>query len=207
LPCIFQQVATRSEAFKGFVTPTVLSAPLNKANSPTCFQMLPTTNSLLISSSNFPFRSKESTSYDMAEFDQSAIFLYLDGHDQEQRQTLNIFPSQPMHVAEPIPAKGVSMGMVAAMLPNGNSSPPKRQEQGGQRSPAVPPPAPTVALPNSAKETKSSLSKKEATSGGKGATSGDQERVRDPKTLRRLAQNREAARKSRLRKKVSQSTN
>ena len=51
------------------------------------------------------------------------------------------------------------MGMVAAMLPNGNSSPPKRQEQGGQRSPAVPPPAPTVALPNSAKETKSSLSK------------------------------------------------
>lgn len=92
------------------------------------------------------------------------------------------------------------MGMVAAM-PNGNSSPPKRQEQGGQRSPAVPP-APTVALLTSAKETKSSLTKKEATNGGKGATSGDQERVRDPKTLRRLAQNREAARKSRLRKKA-----
>ncbi|KAG2634101.1 hypothetical protein PVAP13_2NG257300 [Panicum virgatum] len=144
--------------------------------------------------------SKESASYDMAEFDQSAIFLYLDGHDQEQRQTLNIFPSQPMHVAEPIPAKDVSVGMVAAM-PNGNSSPPKRQEQGGQRSPAVPP-APTVALLTSAKETKSSLTKKEATNGGKGATSGDQERVRDPKTLRRLAQNREAARKSRLRKKA-----
>jgi len=124
--------------------------------------------------------SKESASYDMAEFDQSAIFLYLDGHDQEQRQTLNIFPSQPMHVAEPIPAKDVSVGMVAAM-PNGNSSPPKRQEQGGQRSPAVPPPAPTVALLTSAKETKSSLTKKEATNGGKGATSGDQERVRDPK--------------------------
>jgi len=32
--------------------------------------------------------SKESTSYDMAEFDQSAIFLYLDGHDQEQRRML-----------------------------------------------------------------------------------------------------------------------
>ncbi|XP_039794580.1 transcription factor TGAL7-like isoform X3 [Panicum virgatum] len=105
-----------------------------------------------------------------------------------------------MHVAEPIPAKDVSVGMVAAM-PNGNSSPPKRQEQGGQRSPAVPP-APTVALLTSAKETKSSLTKKEATNGGKGATSGDQERVRDPKTLRRLAQNREAARKSRLRKKA-----
>uniref|UniRef100_A0A8R7UEU7 Uncharacterized protein n=1 Tax=Triticum urartu TaxID=4572 RepID=A0A8R7UEU7_TRIUA len=34
--------------------------------------------------------SKESTSYDMADFDQTAIFLYLDGHDpqsiQEQRR-------------------------------------------------------------------------------------------------------------------------
>jgi hypothetical protein len=37
-------------------------------------------------------RSKESTSYDMADFDQAAIFLYLDGHDpqsiQEQRRRL-----------------------------------------------------------------------------------------------------------------------
>ncbi|KAJ1288559.1 hypothetical protein BS78_02G097800 [Paspalum vaginatum] len=123
--------------------------------------------------------SKESASYDMAEFDQSAIFLYLDGHDQEQRQTLNIFPSQPMHVAEPIPAKGVGIGMVAAMLPNGNSSSPKRQEQGGQRSIAAPPAA-SVPSPNIAKENRSSLTK----------------------TLRRLAQNREAARKSRLRKKA-----
>ncbi|KAJ1253856.1 hypothetical protein BS78_K171100 [Paspalum vaginatum] len=146
--------------------------------------------------------SKESASYDMAEFDQSAIFLYLDGHDQEQRQTLNIFPSQPMHVAEPITAKGVGIGMVAAMLPNGNSSSPKRQEQGGQRSIAAPPAA-SVPSPNIAKENRSSLTKKEATSGGKGAASGDQlERVKDPKTLRRLAQNREAARKSRLRKKA-----
>jgi hypothetical protein len=46
------------------------------------------------------------------------------------------------------------------------------------------------------------------TAGGKhgavGASSSDQEgpRTPDPKTLRRLAQNREAARKSRLRKKV-----
>ncbi|KAJ1253854.1 hypothetical protein BS78_K171100 [Paspalum vaginatum] len=123
--------------------------------------------------------SKESASYDMAEFDQSAIFLYLDGHDQEQRQTLNIFPSQPMHVAEPITAKGVGIGMVAAMLPNGNSSSPKRQEQGGQRSIAAPPAA-SVPSPNIAKENRSSLTK----------------------TLRRLAQNREAARKSRLRKKA-----
>ncbi|WVZ64036.1 hypothetical protein U9M48_013615 [Paspalum notatum var. saurae] len=146
--------------------------------------------------------SKESASYDMAEFDQSAIFLYLDGHDQEQRQTLNIFPSQPMHVAEPIPVKGVGMSMVAAMLPNGNSSSPKRQEQGAQRSIAAAPAA-SVPSPNIVMENRSSLTKKEATSGGKGAVSGDQlERVKDPKTLRRLAQNREAARKSRLRKKA-----
>ncbi|KAL6863764.1 hypothetical protein ACP4OV_016667 [Aristida adscensionis] len=133
----------------------------------------------------------------MGEFDQSAIFLYLDGHDQasiqeQRRQTLNIFPSQPMHVAEPTPTKGGGMGMVTAMLPNGNvaaaSSPNnKRPEQSGQRSLALPPPA---------------IPKKEATSGAKGEASGDQDRVKDPKTLRRLAQNREAARKSRLRKKA-----
>jgi len=153
--------------------------------------------------------SKESASYDMAEFDQSAIFLYLeDGHDQEQqRQTLNIFPSQPMHVAEPIPAKGVSMGMVtASMLPNGNSSSPKRQEQGGQHRSVAAPAGPVVPLPsnNLAKDNRNSLTKKEETSGGKGAASAGivQERVKDPKTLRRLAQNREAARKSRLRKKA-----
>ncbi|XP_062199683.1 transcription factor TGAL7-like isoform X2 [Phragmites australis] len=116
-----------------------------------------------------------------------------------------------MHVAEPIPAKGVSMGMVTAMVPNGNSSSSKtRPEQGGQRSsttipplppPPPPPPAPTVP---SSKENRSGLNitMKEATSGGKGAASSDQERVKDPKKLRRLAQNREAARKSRIRKKA-----
>ncbi|TVU11137.1 hypothetical protein EJB05_44704 [Eragrostis curvula] len=151
--------------------------------------------------------SKESaSSYDMAEFDQSAIFLYLDGHDQasiqEQRQTLNIFPSQPMHVAEPIPAKGGGMGMATALLANGNHSSPKRPEQGGQRSLVPSPPGPSVPAP---KENKSgvTIAKKETpSSGGKGAGSSDQERVKDPKTLRRLAQNREAARKSRLRKKA-----
>ncbi|KAL6598096.1 hypothetical protein ACP70R_046517 [Stipagrostis hirtigluma subsp. patula] len=147
--------------------------------------------------------SKESGSYDMGEFDQSAIFLYLDGHDQtsiqEQRQTLNIFPSQPMHVAEPITTKGGGMGMVTAMLPNGNS--PKRPEQGGQKSSAPPLPAPTVPLPKN-RSSGLIIAKKEATSGEKSAASSDQERVKDPKTLRRLAQNREAARKSRLRKKA-----
>ncbi|KAK3132420.1 hypothetical protein QOZ80_6AG0521170 [Eleusine coracana subsp. coracana] len=151
--------------------------------------------------------SKESaSSYDMAEFDQSAIFLYLDGHDQasiqEQRQTLNIFPSQPMHAAEPIPGKGGNMGMATAMLANGNHSSPKRSEQGGQRSLVVPSPPGPSAPAQKENRIGVTIAKKEATSGGKGVGSSDQERVKDPKTLRRLAQNREAARKSRLRKKA-----
>ncbi|THU47628.1 hypothetical protein C4D60_Mb09t17600 [Musa balbisiana] len=47
-------------------------------------------------------RSKEAGAYDLGELDQ-ALFFSLDEQDhsisgQEQRQTLNIFPSQPMHV-------------------------------------------------------------------------------------------------------------
>uniref|UniRef100_A0ACD5Y331 Uncharacterized protein n=3 Tax=Avena sativa TaxID=4498 RepID=A0ACD5Y331_AVESA len=160
---------------------------------------------------------KESTSYDMADFDQAAIFLYLDGHDpqsiQEQRQTLNIFPSQPMHAAEQLnPAAKMNGGAaMAAMLANGGNpqqpSPkgPEQQLQGACGPNAAP------LLPNSAKDNKNSatLIKKEGTSSGKGATSSSTDperdgirRTQDPKTLRRLAQNREAARKSRLRKKA-----
>ncbi|GJM99735.1 hypothetical protein PR202_ga16862 [Eleusine coracana subsp. coracana] len=149
--------------------------------------------------------SKESaSSYDMAEFDQSAIFLYLDGHDQasiqEQRrmlskpsfpfatlkynsciQTLNIFPSQPMHAAEPIPGKGGNMGMATAMLANGNHSSPKRSEQGGQRSLVVPSPPGPSAPAQKENRIGVTIAKKEATSGGKGVGSSDQERVKDPK--------------------------
>ena len=166
--------------------------------------------------------SKESTSYDMADFDQTAIFLYLDGHDpqsiQEQRQTLNIFPSQPMHAAEPLnPAAKINGGAVmAAMLANGGNpqqASPKRPEQQQQLvlQGAAGGPNATPLLTGSAKDNKNSASliKKEGTSSGKGATSSstdpDREgsrRTQDPKTLRRLAQNREAARKSRLRKKA-----
>ncbi|CAM0950869.1 unnamed protein product [Alopecurus aequalis] len=168
------------------------------------------TSSPMIASASM---SKESTSYDMADFDQAAIFLYLDGHDpqsiQEQRQTLNIFPSQPMHAAEPLnPAVKINGG--AAMLANGGNpqqASSKRPEQ--QQGAAGPNAAPL--LPNSAKDSKNSatLIKKEGTSSGKGATSSSTDpereggrRTQDPKTLRRLAQNREAARKSRLRKKA-----
>ncbi|XP_048138664.1 bZIP transcription factor TGA10-like isoform X2 [Rhodamnia argentea] len=118
------------------------------------------------SSSSVPqnFVGKENNgAYDLGELDQ-ALFLYLDGgqetpsvhHHQDQRQntgmmrppTLNIFPSQPMHVE------------------------PSAKREGNR----------------------------------KGSTSGSSElegpKTPDPKTLRRLAQNREAARKSRLRKKA-----
>ncbi|KAI4991146.1 hypothetical protein ZWY2020_039517 [Hordeum vulgare] len=162
--------------------------------------------------------SKESTSYDMADFDQTAIFLYLDGHDpqsiQEQRQTLNIFPSQPMHAAEALnPAAKINGGTVmAAMLANGGNPqqpspkrPVQQQQLLLQGAPGGSNAAPS--LPSSAKDNKNSASlvKKEGTSSGKGATSSstdpDREGVGEHRTLR-LAQNREAARKSRLRKKA-----
>ncbi|MCD9640099.1 bZIP transcription factor tga10 [Datura stramonium] len=110
------------------------------------------------------FISKESSStggYDIGELDDQALFLYLDAqdpssnHDQIQNNsemmrppTLNIFPSQPMHV-EP------------------------------------------------------SSTKREWNR--KGVNSGSEQnapKTQDHKTLRRLAQNREAARKSRIRKKA-----
>uniref|UniRef100_J3MW50 DOG1 domain-containing protein n=1 Tax=Oryza brachyantha TaxID=4533 RepID=J3MW50_ORYBR len=175
----------------------------------------PASPAAMIASSSM---SKESSSYDMADFDQASLFLYLDSHDQqsiqEQRQTLNIFPSQPMHVADPV-HEAKSAGVAMAMLPNGNQlqvlpSPNKSpDQQGGQKitsSAPTNPSSPNLPLPNSAKDNKTSLIKKEGTSSGKGATSSDPEiegrRILDPKTLRRLAQNREAARKSRLRKKA-----
>jgi transcription factor TGA len=124
-----------------------------------------------------------------------------------------------MHAAEPLnPAAKMNGGAaMAAMLANGGNAPqpspnpkgPEQQLQGAGGPNAAP------LLPNSAKDNKNSatLIKKEGTSSGKGATSSSTDperdgvrRTQDPKTLRRLAQNREAARKSRLRKKVSQST-
>jgi len=109
------------------------------------------------------------------------------------------------------------MGMVAAsMLPNGNSSSPKRQEQGGQQRSVAAPAGPVVPLPNNnlAKDNRNSLTKvcmhlslslslsplnktrcqinlqKEENSGGKGAASGGaQERVKDPKVRESVTPN------------------
>ncbi|XP_042428789.1 bZIP transcription factor TGA10-like isoform X6 [Zingiber officinale] len=106
--------------------------------------------------------------------------MYLDGQDhsaspQEQRQTLNIFPSQPMHVQ---PSTKVGIG----------SQKPSEFTMNSTIKDAPP----------------SAVVKKEG--GRKGTSTGPEHeegpKTPDPKILRRLAQNREAARKSRLRKKA-----
>ncbi|XP_030517948.2 bZIP transcription factor TGA10 isoform X2 [Rhodamnia argentea] len=114
--------------------------------------------------------------YDLGELDQ-ALFLYLDGHDhtvQDQKQnsgmrppTLNIFPSQPMHVD---PSPKVNMGLASP------------RASGSKR-----PPEPSVELASARNDVASAPPEPPKT---------------NVKTLRRLAQNREAARKSRLRKKA-----
>ncbi|XP_042420419.1 bZIP transcription factor TGA10-like isoform X7 [Zingiber officinale] len=105
--------------------------------------------------------------------------MYLDGQDhsaspQEQRQTLNIFPSQPMHV-QPSTKVGI-----------------------GSQKPSE------FTMNSTIKDAPPSAVVKEG--GRKGTSTGpDHEegpKTPDPKILRRLAQNREAARKSRLRKKA-----
>ncbi|XP_042443304.1 bZIP transcription factor TGA10-like isoform X1 [Zingiber officinale] len=125
-------------------------------------------------------------SYDLGELDQ-ALFMYLDGQQdnqtsaQEHRQTLDIFPSQPMHV-EPTIKDGISLTSSA----NSGS---KNSEKAMEFS--------NVKRDPPEKDGKAQLVKKEGKRKGiEGPKSSD------PKILRRLAQNREAARKSRLRKKA-----
>ncbi|XP_027070297.1 bZIP transcription factor TGA10 isoform X1 [Coffea eugenioides] len=155
------------------------------------------------SSSAIPgnFISKDTGAYDLGELDQ-ALFLYLDGQEpsaiQEQRQnsgmrppTLNIFPSQPMHV-DPSSAKA-STGLVS------NSPSSSGSKRSSEPSMELSNPRNDVAsAPEPAKAVKREGNRRGPTS------SSEQEgpKTPDPKTLRRLAQNREAARKSRLRKKA-----
>ncbi|CAN6201115.1 unnamed protein product [Urochloa humidicola] len=141
--------------------------------------------------------------YDMSsDFDQ-ALLLYFDGQQakpsiQEQPQTLNIFPSQPMHI-EPSP-KGPMASSAAAGA----------QVAGPSKNSQAPPSKAGAGSPIAAGKSSKAAVKREGSSaaggkhGGAGPSSSDQEgpRTPDPKTLRRLAQNREAARKSRLRKKA-----
>ncbi|CAN4118596.1 unnamed protein product [Withania somnifera] len=141
---------------------------------------------------NFISKENGHGAYDLGELDQ-ALFLYFDGQDpsssiQDQRQnnygmrppTLNIFPSQPMHI-EPSSTKANDNGLVSQAT-NGS----KKSSQ-----------------PSMDKTEPPKVAKREG-SGKSPASSPEQDapKTPDPKTLRRLAQNREAARKSRLRKKA-----
>ncbi|XP_026662128.2 bZIP transcription factor TGA10 [Phoenix dactylifera] len=138
--------------------------------------------------------SKETGAYDLGELDQD-LSMYLNWQDpssaQEQRQTLNIFPSQPMHV-EPSIRGGISF--VSPTSSGSKKSSDQIMELGNPRS--DPP-----ALPDPGKDTKAVV-KKEGNRKGTSISEQGEPRTPDPKTLRRLAQNREAARKSRLRKKA-----
>ncbi|KAK1353486.1 Basic-leucine zipper transcription factor [Heracleum sosnowskyi] len=165
------------------------------------------------SSSNFIGKDGGGAYNDLGEFDQ-ALFLYLDGQSpnsssslQQHRSdagmrpaTLNIFPSQPMHVEPSSSTKVTGMGLVNPSNGVGSKRPLSETSivSSDQKtsvfnvtgpSPSEPPPPKVV---------------KQEGNSSRGATNLEHDRPRTPdaKTLRRLAQNREAARKSRLRKKA-----
>ncbi|KAL3533891.1 hypothetical protein ACH5RR_007412 [Cinchona calisaya] len=156
------------------------------------------------SSPNIPgnFVSKDTSgAYDLGDLDQ-ALFLYLDGQEpssiQEQRQntgmrppTLNIFPSQPMHV---VPSSSKAIAGLVSNSPSTSGSKKSSEPSMDLSNPKID----VASAPEPAKAVKREGNRKGPTS------SSEQEgpKTPDPKTLRRLAQNREAARKSRLRKKA-----
>ncbi|XP_009798380.1 bZIP transcription factor TGA10-like [Nicotiana tabacum] len=153
------------------------------------------------SSSSNPgnFINKDNSgAYDLGELDQ-ALFLYLDGQEpssiQDQRHnsgvrppTLNIFPSQPMHI-EPSSTKA-NNGLVSQATSGSNKS-----SQPSMAKTDIVPSASGLEPPKTAK-------REGIRKGPTSSSEQDAPKTPDPKTLRRLAQNREAARKSRLRKKA-----
>lgn len=169
------------------------------------FGMMPSSSSSSMPSN---YLNKDSSAYDLGELDQ-AFFLYLDGQAQadpssvqDQRQnssssgmkpppTLNIFPSQPMHVAPPPSNSKASMGLTSPITSGSKKPSQPSMELANQRNenPSAPAPPKPVKKENNRKATTSS-------------SEHEGPKTPDPKTLRRLAQNREAARKSRLRKKA-----
>ncbi|XP_009626969.1 bZIP transcription factor TGA10-like [Nicotiana tomentosiformis] len=137
--------------------------------------------------------------YDLGELDQ-AFFLYLDGQDPSSNHlrennsemrppTLNIFPSQPMHV-EPSSTKA-NTGLVSSG--SQKSSQPSIMELTNSKNDVL-----SAASGPEPKVAKREWNRKGLNSGSEK----DAPKIPDHKTLRRLAQNREAARKSRLRKKA-----
>ncbi|XP_020110191.1 transcription factor TGA2.2-like isoform X3 [Ananas comosus] len=107
-------------------------------------------------------------------------------------ETLNIFPSQPMH-EDPSPNGGVSL-----LSPTSSGS--KRSSEQSMEPTATPRNDHPATLPETRKDAKAPVKKESSTKGTSVSERGP--KTPDPKVLRRLAQNREAARKSRLRKKA-----
>ncbi|CAL9170950.1 unnamed protein product [Musa hybrid cultivar] len=155
-------------------------------------------------------RSKEAGAYDLGELDQ-ALFFSLDEQDhsisgQEQRQTLNIFPSQPMHVQTS--TKG-GKSLASPATSGSKKSSDQTMELGNS-------PNDLPELPEKSSKDTKVVVKKEGSRKSTCVAESEGPKTTDPKailsncvfcflceqTLRRLAQNREAARKSRLRKKA-----
>ncbi|PIN19996.1 hypothetical protein CDL12_07321 [Handroanthus impetiginosus] len=175
--------------------------PHHENNQMLSFGMMQPSSSSSSSAMHGSFNiSKDAGAYDLGELDQ-ALFLYLDGQDQspqdQQRQensgirphTLNIFPSRPMHVNPSAPAT-TSKANSGLVSPSSSGSKPSMDLSNPRTDAAF--------ASEPAKVVKREGNRKGTTS------SSEQEgpKTPDPKTLRRLAQNREAARKSRLRKKA-----
>ncbi|KAK9026606.1 hypothetical protein V6N11_039441 [Hibiscus sabdariffa] len=107
--------------------------------------------------------------------------------------TLNIFPSQPMHVEPPSSTK-TSTGLVSPSTSGSKKPSEPSMELANPKTDA------SASAPN-----QPAKAVKQREGNQKGPTSSSEQegpKTPDPKTLRRLAQNREAARKSRLRKKA-----
>ncbi|MED6130403.1 bZIP transcription factor tga10 [Stylosanthes scabra] len=173
-------------------------------------------SSIIPGNCNFLNKDSGGGAYDLGELDQ-ALFLYLDGqgqpdpsntlHHQDQRQksssstgaarphTLNIFPSEPMHVHPSSSNSKLTMDLVS-LQPSASKRPTIELPKPITNEPASAAPTPNPPKP---------AAKQRDSSNRKGPTSSSEHegpKTPDPKTLRRLAQNREAARKSRLRKKA-----
>ncbi|KAG9134751.1 hypothetical protein Leryth_001062 [Lithospermum erythrorhizon] len=173
-------------------------------NNQISFDMMQASNS---SSNIIPgnYIGRDAGTMDLVDVD-SPFYLYQQLENQEPPQlndhrqnnssmtphTLNIFPSQPMHaVAEPLPQSVVSK-ITNGAGSSSSTEPSMELSNKGNNNNGV---AYAAEQPN-----------KTPKSEGKGkapmTSDGEHGVVKDPKTLRRLAQNREAARKSRLRKKA-----
>ncbi|GER25909.1 transcription factor [Striga asiatica] len=170
----------------------------NSNNNQIAFGMMQSSSSSTIPGS-FNINS-DGGAYDLGELDQ-ALFLYLDGQDhpstQDDKQntgmrphTLNIFPSQPMHV-EPFAPTTTSKPNSTGVVSPATSGSKRSSEPSNPRKDAA-------TIPEPAKAVKREGNQRGPTS----SSEHDGPKTPDPKTLRRLAQNREAARKSRLRKKA-----